>query len=156
MLNFEDSSNKETKEKSNMFNRCFNVWVKIVWVITYMSSQVNSVLVFPILISDNITFDAGNDIPVCWIRYRLFFFLAMNPYSKTSKLFFFLISSSTSFPVFSTTSYLANTHALHFLFSKLTTPTNGFSAAVCPHIRSPGIPASPIRKHDPLPLFPTN
>ena len=38
-------------------------------MITYMSSRVNSVLVLPILISDNVTFDAVNEIQVCWYRH---------------------------------------------------------------------------------------
>jgi len=70
------------------------------------------------------------------------------------KPFLFLTSSSTSLHAFSTASCLAKAHPLHFLFSKLTAPTNKFSASVCPHVGSPSIFVPPIRKNDSTFLIP--
>lgn len=64
------------------------------------------------------------------------------------KPFLFLISTSTYFPIFSTDSYLPIKHPPHFLFSELTTLTNRFTVAVCPHIRSQIISVPPTRKAD--------
>lgn len=57
-------------------------------MITYMSSRVNSVLVLPILISDNVTFDAVSEIQVCW--YRLL---------KKEKSYLFLSKAFEAFPL---------------------------------------------------------
>lgn len=51
-----------------MLNRFLNTCIKIAGMITYMNSQVSSVLVLPI--SVNVTFDTVNEIKVCWIKYK--------------------------------------------------------------------------------------